>query len=227
MLITRLKLKNWRNFRDVDVQLGPRGYVIGANASGKSNLLDVFRFLRTIGADAVGMSTVPEVIVAVHAGLKVVGFSIITDMCFPDSLEPAEQVRLIVPTLGEIDLELLKRLTAFPEAVSRAARELEPHRITNYLEELARTVLRPARPRLVGPRARPRRGAACTPRASPLRSARRPPPPPVVHPGLTWCVALEERSGSASPWGGRSGSRRCELWRHSIRPRSRIIRNPA
>ena len=48
MLITRLKLKNWRNFRDVDVNLGPRGYLIGANASGKSNLLDVFRFLRTI-----------------------------------------------------------------------------------------------------------------------------------------------------------------------------------
>lgn len=48
MLITRLKLKNWRNFRDVEVKLGPRGYLIGANASGKSNLLDVFRFLRTI-----------------------------------------------------------------------------------------------------------------------------------------------------------------------------------
>lgn len=48
MLITRLKLKNWRNFRDVDVELGPRGYLIGANASGKSNFLDVFRFLRTI-----------------------------------------------------------------------------------------------------------------------------------------------------------------------------------
>ena len=48
MLITRLRLKNWRNFREVDVRLGPRGYVIGANASGKSNLLDVFRFLRTL-----------------------------------------------------------------------------------------------------------------------------------------------------------------------------------
>ena len=48
MLITRLKLKNWRNFRDVDVALGPRVYLIGANASGKSNFLDVFRFLRTI-----------------------------------------------------------------------------------------------------------------------------------------------------------------------------------
>jgi purine-nucleoside phosphorylase len=48
-----------------------------------------------IGADVVGMSTVPEVIVAVHAGLKVVGFSIITDMCFPDSLEPAEVPKII------------------------------------------------------------------------------------------------------------------------------------
>ena len=48
MLITRLKLKNWRNFREVDVPLGPRTYLIGANASGKSNLLDVFRFLRTL-----------------------------------------------------------------------------------------------------------------------------------------------------------------------------------
>jgi purine-nucleoside phosphorylase len=54
-----------------------------------------YRFLRLIGADVVGMSTVPEVIVAVHAGLKVVGFSIITDMCFPDSLEPAEVPKII------------------------------------------------------------------------------------------------------------------------------------
>lgn len=48
MLITRLRLRNWRNFRQVDVALGPRGFVIGANASGKSNFLDVFRFLRTV-----------------------------------------------------------------------------------------------------------------------------------------------------------------------------------
>lgn len=48
MLITRLRLKNWRNFQNVDVSLGYRGYIIGANAVGKSNLLDVFRFLRTI-----------------------------------------------------------------------------------------------------------------------------------------------------------------------------------
>jgi purine-nucleoside phosphorylase len=53
------------------------------------------RFLRSIGADVVGMSTVPEVLVATHAGMRVLGLSIITNMCLPDVLEPATIERII------------------------------------------------------------------------------------------------------------------------------------
>jgi purine-nucleoside phosphorylase len=54
-----------------------------------------YRFLRGIGADVVGMSTVPEVIVAVHAGLRVLGLSVVTDMCLPDSLEVASVEKIL------------------------------------------------------------------------------------------------------------------------------------
>jgi purine-nucleoside phosphorylase len=60
--------------------------VVGPNLETRAE----YRFLRGIGADVVGMSTVPEVLVAVHAGLKVLGFSIITDRCMPDALEPVK-----------------------------------------------------------------------------------------------------------------------------------------
>lgn len=67
-----------------------------------------YRMLRTIGGDVVGMSTVPEVIVGVHAGMRVLGVSIITDLCLPDALEPATVEKIIgVATRAEPHLTSL------------------------------------------------------------------------------------------------------------------------
>lgn len=54
-----------------------------------------YRMLRGFGADIVGMSTVPEVIVAAHGGLRAMGFSVVTDLCLPDALEPVEIEKII------------------------------------------------------------------------------------------------------------------------------------
>ena len=64
-----------------------------------------YRFLRNIGADVVGMSTVPEAIVAVHCGLRTFGLSVISDMCLPDTLEPAK-VEHIIATANSAEPKL-------------------------------------------------------------------------------------------------------------------------
>jgi purine-nucleoside phosphorylase len=73
-----------------------------------------YRMLRSIGADVVGMSTVPEVIVAAHQGMRVLGISIITDQCLPDALEPAELARIIA-TAGRAEPNLTRLITSLVE----------------------------------------------------------------------------------------------------------------
>jgi purine-nucleoside phosphorylase len=61
-----------------------------------------YRMVRALGADVVGMSTVPEVIAAVHQGTEVLGISIITDECFPESLKPVD-IKDILAVAGEAE----------------------------------------------------------------------------------------------------------------------------
>ncbi|HEY1381340.1 MAG TPA: purine-nucleoside phosphorylase [Gemmataceae bacterium] len=69
-----------------------------------------YRFLRTIGADVVGMSTVPEVIVADHSKMRVLGFSVVTDMCLPDALKPVSHEEIVaVANEAEAKLSRLVR----------------------------------------------------------------------------------------------------------------------
>jgi purine-nucleoside phosphorylase len=70
-----------------------------------------YRMMRNFGADLVGMSTVPEVIVAVHMGMEVLGLSVVTDVCNPDHLEPCN-IQEIIKTANEAGPKLDKLITA-------------------------------------------------------------------------------------------------------------------
>lgn len=71
-----------------------------------------YRFLRVIGADTVGMSSVPECLAAVHGGMRVIGLSVVTDACFPDALKPAD-VSEIIRVANEAQPRLEALVTGF------------------------------------------------------------------------------------------------------------------
>jgi purine-nucleoside phosphorylase len=78
-----------------------------------------YRMLRMIGADAVGMSTVPEVLVAVHSGLRVLGLSCVTDMGLPDNLHPVE-ISVILASAAIAEPKLRKIVRGVLESEARA-----------------------------------------------------------------------------------------------------------
>ncbi|MGD0566279.1 MAG: purine-nucleoside phosphorylase [Candidatus Goldiibacteriota bacterium] len=95
----------------LDLKKGVYAGVLGPNFETRAE----YRMLNKI-ADVVGMSTVPEVIVGVHAGLKILGVSIITDMCLPDELEPTDIKKILKnaadaePKLTALMKEVIKRI---------------------------------------------------------------------------------------------------------------------
>jgi purine-nucleoside phosphorylase len=96
----------------IKVQKGVYVAVPGPNLETRAE----YRFLRATGADVVGMSTIPENIVANHMGMKVMGISIVTDECFPDSLKPVNVEEIIAtameaePKMTFIMKEVIKKL---------------------------------------------------------------------------------------------------------------------
>ncbi|MEX2529864.1 MAG: purine-nucleoside phosphorylase [Gemmatimonadota bacterium] len=94
--------------RGMHLRRGVYAAVTGPNLETRAE----YRMLRAMGADVVGMSTVPEVIAARHMGMRVLGLTIVTDLCFPDALDPID-----VPTILRVAREAEPHLTAVTRAV--------------------------------------------------------------------------------------------------------------
>ena len=94
------------------LQQGVYVSVVGPNLETRAE----YRFLRQIGADVVGMSTTPEVIVARHHGMRVLAMSVVTDECFPDALEPVNIADILAaaaaaePTLADLMGDVVETL---------------------------------------------------------------------------------------------------------------------
>jgi purine-nucleoside phosphorylase len=100
----------------IEKGIGVRRAVLVAVAGPNLETAAEYRFLRRAGADIVGMSSVPETIVAVHAGMKVLAVSIVTDLCPADNLQPSNIKEIIEtaeraePKLRELVIEYLRRI---------------------------------------------------------------------------------------------------------------------
>lgn len=106
------KLEKIATTHSVSLKKGVYASVVGPQLETKAE----YRMLKILGADAVGMSTVPEVIVANHLGLPVVAVSVLTDECDPDNLKPVDIAEIIAiagdtePKMVKLFRELIKQL---------------------------------------------------------------------------------------------------------------------
>lgn len=96
---------------DITLHKGIYAAVVGPQLETKAE----YRYLKTIGADAVGMSTVPEVIVANHLGLPVLAVSVLTDECNPDDLKPVN-IQEIIALAGQAEPQMI---TLFKELIKQ------------------------------------------------------------------------------------------------------------
>ncbi len=107
------KLRETANELSINLKTGIYAAVPGPNLETRAE----YRYIRSIGADMVGMSTVPEVIVANHVGLKCAAVSVITDECDPDNLQPVD-ISEIIKVAEESDKILCKLLIKTIENIS-------------------------------------------------------------------------------------------------------------
>jgi purine-nucleoside phosphorylase len=98
----------------LEAGVGVRRAVLVAVSGPNLETAAEYRFLRRVGADVVGMSMVPENIVAVHAGMKVLGLAVVTDLCPPDALEPVD-IPKIIAVAREAEPKLRKLVVSFLE----------------------------------------------------------------------------------------------------------------